>query len=183
MTVLKWKIQWNVDKQLVQRSCASIVSNMVIAQMIVKAAAALIATGRTIHHCASKPNYKTTPATAIWKQKKRWWLLLKKTAFAALFWSSMQMEFSVEPQWTLVLEVDKLQQLWLIALAQTGQKTKQTEMLLSHHQQSRGFLNVDTHKAQKDILVTVPNPGYKTLLQSCSHLTGVFIDSNDTKAE
>ena len=68
-------------------------------------------------------------------------------------------------------------------MAQTGQKTKQTEMLLSHHQQSRGFLNVDTHKAQKDILVTVPNPEYKTLLQSCSHLRGVFIDSNDTKAE
>ena len=183
MTVLKWKIQENVGKQLLQRSCASVVSNMVIAQMIAKAAPALIATGRTIHHYASKPNYKTTPATAIWKQNKRWWLLLEKTEFAALLWSSVQMEFSVEPQWTLVLEVDKPQQLWLIALAQTRQKTKQTEMLLYHHQQSRGFLNVDTHKAQKDVLVTVTNPEYKTLLQSCRHLRVVLIDSNDTKAE
>ena len=44
-------------------------------------------------------------------------------------------------------------------------------------------LNVGMHKVEKEILLTVPNPEYKTLLQSYSHFRGVFIDDDDTKAE
>ena len=44
-------------------------------------------------------------------------------------------------------------------------------------------LNVDIHKVEKDILLTVPNPECKALLQSYSHLRGLFIDDDDTKAE
>ena len=39
------------------------------------------------------------------------------------------------------------------------------------------------HKVEKDILRTVPNSEQETLLQSYSHLRGVVIDDNDTKAE
>ena len=44
-------------------------------------------------------------------------------------------------------------------------------------------LNVDIDKVEKDILLTVPNPEYKTLLQSYSYLRAVFVDDDDTKAE
>ena len=51
-------------------------------------------------------------------------------------------------------------------------------------------LKVDIHKVDKEILLTVPNSEYKTLLQSYSQLKGVFIDDvddddddDDTKAE
>ena len=36
---------------------------------------------------------------------------------------------------------------------------------------------------EKDILLAAPNPEYKTLLQSYSHLRVAFIDEDNTKAE
>ena len=47
-------------------------------------------------HRASTTNYKTTPATEIKRQERRWRLPFEKKAFAALLRFSAQMEFSVE---------------------------------------------------------------------------------------
>ena len=83
-----------------------------------------------------------------------------------------------------------------IGTSPVRQETRQIEMLL--HTMSRKIevhnltisnqkgsfkLNLDIHKAEKDILLIVPNPEYKTLPQSYSHLRGVLIDDDDTKAE
>ena len=83
-----------------------------------------------------------------------------------------------------------------ISKSPVRRETRQIEMLLHttsrkievhnlniSNQEGSFKLNVDIHKVGKDILLTVPNPEYKTLLQHNSHLRGVFIDDDDTKAE
>ena len=64
----------------------------------------------------------------------------------------------------------------------------QVRNLTISNQESSFKLKVDIHKVDKEILLTVPNSEYKTLLQSYSQLKGVFIDDvddddDDTKAE
>ena len=83
-----------------------------------------------------------------------------------------------------------------IGTSPVRRETRQIEMLL--HTKSRkikernltmsnqeGFfkLNVDIYRVEKDMLLAVVNPEYKTLLQSYSYLKGVFIDDDDTKAK
>ena len=64
----------------------------------------------------------------------------------------------------------------------TSRKIEVHNLTISNQEHSFK-LNVEIHKVEKDMLLTVPNPEYKTLLQSYSHLRGVLIDNNDTKAE
>ena len=65
----------------------------------------------------------------------------------------------------------------------------QVRNLTISNQEGSFKLKVDIHKVDKEILLTVPNSEYKTLLQSYSQLKGVFIDDvdddddDDTKAE
>ena len=83
-----------------------------------------------------------------------------------------------------------------IGTSHVRRETRQIEMLQhtilrkieTHHLTSSNHegsfkLNIDLHKVEKKILLTVPNPKYKTLLQSYNHLREVFINEDDTKAE
>ena len=83
-----------------------------------------------------------------------------------------------------------------IANSPVRQETRQIEMLLHttswtievhnltmRNQEGSFKLNVDIHKVEKDILLILPNPEYKKLIQCYSYLRGVFIDDDDTKAE
>ena len=62
----------------------------------------------------------------------------------------------------------------------TSRKIEVQNLTISN-QEGSFRLNLNIQEVEKDILLTVPNPEYKTLLHSYSHLRGVFID--DTKAE
>ena len=46
-----------------------------------------------------------------------------------------------------------------------------------------GFFKLNVDRIEKDILLTVVNPNYKTLLQCYSYVRGVFIDDDDTKGK
>ena len=68
-------------------------------------------------------------------------------------------------------------------LLQTTSRKIEVHNLTISNQEHSFKLNVDIHKVEKDMLLTVPHPEYKTLLHTYSHLRGVLIDDNDTKAE
>ena len=55
----------------------------------------------------------------------------------------------------------------------------QVRNLTISNQEGSFKLKVDIHKVDKEILLTVPNSEYKTLLQSYTQLKGVFIDDVD----
>ena len=66
-------------------------------------------------------------------------------------------------------------------LPTTSRKIEVHNLTISN-QEGSFKLNVDIHKVEKDVLLTVPHREYKISLQSYSHFRGVFIDDNDTKA-
>ena len=68
-------------------------------------------------------------------------------------------------------------------MSHTTSRKIELQNLTISNQEGSFRLNLNIQEVEKDILLTVPNPEYKTLLQSYSHLRGVFIDDDDTKAE
>ena len=68
-------------------------------------------------------------------------------------------------------------------MSHTTSRKIELQNLTISNQEGSFRLNLNIQEVEKDILPTVPNPEYKTLFPSYSHLRGVFIDDDDTKAE
>ena len=91
------------------------------------------------HHKSLCVNNQLQDSSSIRHQetKEKMMLPLEIREFATLLWLSMQLQFSVEPQWTLVLEVATPQYLWSVASAKalSYQKRDKWKCCYTPHQQ------------------------------------------------
>ena len=148
-----------------------------------------------MNHCASTTNHKKTPATEI-KRQKEVSLGEKSVCYPILIVNTNRIQCTDLVDTGAGSSNASAALINRIGTSLVRRETKQMEMLLRNTlrkievrnftiSNQDGFfeLNVDIHKVQKDILLSVPDPEYKTLLKSSSHHKGVFIKDNDNKVK